>query len=130
MTAPSILRSAIALACGTVLLTSPLIAQSASDPNAEPPRYAPPDPDRVGPDRPRPDMQRVLNVLGTLGGRPIENLTPAEARRQPTPTDAVKRIMAQRRIPMDNSVRTQERQYGDHRWQKVRIYTPATRGRG
>ena len=36
-----------------------------------------------------PDMQAVLDQLGAMGGKPIEGLTPEEARRQPTPADAV-----------------------------------------
>ncbi len=40
------------------------------------------------------DMQVVLDALAALGGKPIETLTPAEARKQPTPTDAVKRVLA------------------------------------
>ena len=35
------------------------------------------------------EMQGVLNTLGSLNGKPIETLEPAEARQQPTPTDAV-----------------------------------------
>ena len=35
------------------------------------------------------DMQAVLDTLGSLGGKPLETLEPAEARKQPTPTDAV-----------------------------------------
>ena len=35
------------------------------------------------------DMQSVLDTLASLGGKPLETLEPAEARRQPTPTDAV-----------------------------------------
>ena len=36
-----------------------------------------------------PDMQAVLDQLAAMGGKPIEGLTPEEARRQPTPADAV-----------------------------------------
>ena len=39
------------------------------------------------------DMQAVLDQLGALGGKPIETLDPAEARRQPTPADAVKALL-------------------------------------
>lgn len=39
-------------------------------------------------------MQAVLDKLGGLNGKPIETLTPAEARTQPTPTDAVKALLA------------------------------------
>ena len=40
-----------------------------------------------------PDMQAVLDQLGALGGKPIETLTPAQARMQPTPADAVKALL-------------------------------------
>ena len=40
-----------------------------------------------------PQMQSVLDKLGTLGGKPIEGLSPAEARKQPTPADAVASLM-------------------------------------
>ena len=39
------------------------------------------------------DMQAVLDELAQLGGKPIETLTPVEARRQPTPSDAVMSLL-------------------------------------
>ena len=39
------------------------------------------------------DMQAVLDELASLGGKPIENLTPEEARKQPTPADAVMSLL-------------------------------------
>ena len=39
------------------------------------------------------DMQAVLDELASLGGKPIETLTPEEARRQPTPADAVMSLL-------------------------------------
>jgi acetyl esterase/lipase len=39
------------------------------------------------------DMQMVLTELAGLGGKPIETLTPDEARMQPTPTDAVMALL-------------------------------------
>ena len=39
------------------------------------------------------DMQAVLDELAQLGGKPIETLTPAEARKQPTPSDAVMSLL-------------------------------------
>lgn len=45
--------------------------------------------------KPGPEMQKVLDALDSLGGKPIETLTPDEARKQPTPADAVKKVMAQ-----------------------------------
>lgn len=40
-----------------------------------------------------PAMQKVLDALASLGGKPIESLTPVEARKQPTPADAVKKVL-------------------------------------
>ena len=48
---------------------------------------------RTTPAKPDMMMQKVLDTLAELGGKPIETLTPEEARRQPTPTDAVKKIL-------------------------------------
>ncbi|QJR36503.1 alpha/beta hydrolase [Gemmatimonas groenlandica] len=39
------------------------------------------------------EMQSVLDQLGSMGGKPIESLTPAEARKQPTPAAAVAMVM-------------------------------------
>ena len=41
-------------------------------------------------------MQAVLTTLASLGGKPIETLTPIEARLQPTPTDAVNALLVKR----------------------------------
>ncbi len=41
----------------------------------------------------KPEMQVVIEKLMSLGGKPIETLTGAEARMQPTPTDAVVAVM-------------------------------------
>ncbi len=42
-----------------------------------------------------PDMKAVLDALQALNPKPIEDCTPSEARRQPTPADAVKKLLAQ-----------------------------------
>ncbi len=42
------------------------------------------------------DMQAVLDALATLHGKPIETLDAAEARKQPSPADAVKVVLQQR----------------------------------
>lgn len=47
------------------------------------------------PPKAEPNMQKVLDALASLGGKPIETLTPEEARKQPTPADAVKKVMEQ-----------------------------------
>lgn len=48
---------------------------------------------------PDPEMKAVLDALASLGGKPIETLSPAEARRQPTPADAVKKVLQQHGRP-------------------------------
>ena len=45
-------------------------------------------------------MQAVLDQLAALGGKPIETLTPAEARKQPTPTDAVRALLEKQGKPV------------------------------
>jgi acetyl esterase/lipase len=39
------------------------------------------------------DMRAVLEELASMGGKPIETLTPEEARKQPTPADAVMSLL-------------------------------------
>lgn len=75
---------------------------------------------------PAADMQVVLNELAALAGKPIETLTPAEARKQPTPADAVKAVMAKQGIAADTTVTTQDVTYPTGGGvQKARIYKPA-----
>jgi acetyl esterase len=45
------------------------------------------------PARPTPEMQAILDELAALGGKPIETLSTQEARKQPTPADAVAKLM-------------------------------------
>ena len=54
---------------------------------------------RTGPAQPDAPMQAVLDELAALHGKPIETLTAAEARKQPTPTDAVKQLLARQGKP-------------------------------
>ena len=44
---------------------------------------------------PNPEMCAVLDALASLGGKPLETLTAAEARMQPTPADGVKMLLQQ-----------------------------------
>lgn len=44
--------------------------------------------DSAEPPKAEPRMQRVLEALAALDGKPIDTLAPEEARRQPTPADA------------------------------------------
>lgn len=56
-----------------------------------------------------PDMQKVLDTLAGLGGKPIEDLKPEEARKQPTPADAVKKILQDtKRASPDSDVTVKE----------------------
>lgn len=64
----------IALAAG--LLAGTAIAQTA----AQPPKA-------------EPNMQKVLDAMAALKPKPIETLSPEEARKQPTPSDAVKKVL-------------------------------------
>ena len=72
-------------------------------------------------------MQMVLDALAGLGGKPIETLTPAEARMQPSAADGAKAAMAQKGMPTtpDASVTTQDIPYGTDAQQFARIYRPA-----
>lgn len=49
--------------------------------------------DKTKPNKADPDMQKVLDALAALHGKPIALLTPEEARQQPTPKDAVMKVL-------------------------------------
>lgn len=63
----------LSLVTASLVATTALFAQQPSKPDAE--------------------MKAVLDQLAALGGKPIETLTPAEARKQPSPADAVKSLL-------------------------------------
>lgn len=48
---------------------------------------------------PNPQMKAVLDELAALGPKPIETLTPAEARKQPSASDAVKALLKKQGKP-------------------------------
>ena len=48
------------------------------------------------PGKPNAQMQSVLDKLGSLGGKPIPSLSATDARKQPTPADAVGAILKDR----------------------------------
>ncbi len=76
------------------------------------------------PDR---EMQMVLDALASLGGKPIETLTPAEARTQPTPSDAVAEVLkAQGKEPAPEAVAKVENRAipGPAGQIPIRIYWP------
>lgn len=72
-------------------------------------------------------MSAVLGELQALGPKPLETLTPAEARRQPTPADAAKGVMAKegKSTAPDPAVASVDRTIpGPTGALPVRIYTP------
>ncbi|MDQ3082507.1 MAG: alpha/beta hydrolase [Gemmatimonadota bacterium] len=76
---------------------------------------------------PEAQMQAVLDQLASFGGNPIETLTAAEARQQPTPTDAVKKVLEQQGKPTtpDPAVTSVDRNIMVPTGSlPVRIYTP------
>ena len=76
-------------------------------------------------------MQAVLDELGTLGGKPIDTLTPQEARQQPTPADAVKALLKKRGQSTEpEKVANVENKTitGSGGEIPIRIYTPAGQG--
>ena len=115
-----------AVAC-TLLASAaaPGFAQSPKSPNAAPP--PPPPAVATEPAKASADMQTVLDALAGLGGKPIEMLTPAEARLQPSPADAVKIVLQNegKATAPDATVTTADMPYGSDAKQFARIYKPA-----
>ena len=77
--------------------------------------------------KPDDDMQAVLDAQASLGVKPIETLTPEEARRQPTPADGVKKVMREKNMdPTDPiGVATEDTHYqGAAGLLPARIYRP------
>ena len=76
------------------------------------------------------DMKDVLKALQELGGKPIETLTPEEARLQPTPTDAVNKVLKEdgknpEELKAKLGVATKDITYPAGKGeQKARIYSP------
>ncbi|MET0499717.1 MAG: alpha/beta hydrolase fold domain-containing protein [Steroidobacteraceae bacterium] len=80
-----LLRTAICVALSLAAMSQFATAQETTPPKPSQAMAAPATPDA--------DMQMVLDTLQALGGKPIETLTPAEARVQPTPADAVTALL-------------------------------------
>lgn len=71
-------------------------------------------------------MKAVLDALASLAGKPIETLSPEEARKQPTPADAVKKVMKEQGKKGPEPVGDVDNTKVDLGDRKVdiRIYTP------
>lgn len=118
------------LATSLVLALGAVHAQSSKSASAPPP--TPPPASSTQPPKAAPDMQAVLDALASLGGKPIETLTPEVARTQPSPADAVKAVLTKKGMPTspDASVTTQDMPYGSDPKEFARVYKPATAAPG
>lgn len=76
----------------------------------------------------KPQMQAVIEKLASFGDKPIPQLTAVEARKNHTPTDAVKAVMADNHIPMPKfNVDTMGKDIAVKGGTiHIRIYTPKT----
>lgn len=118
-------RTRFLLATSLIALPAAVLAQSPQSINAPPPPSAPIT--ATQPARPAADMQAVLDAMKTLGAKPIETLTPAKARIQPTAADGAKTVMRRQGMSTapDQAVTTQDLPYGSDPMQYARIYRPA-----
>ena len=80
-----------------------------------------------------PQMQAVLDQLAKLGVKPIETLTPEQARAQPSPADAVRAVLQAQDKPTtpEAVARVQDSTFpGPAGAVPIRIYTPEVDGDG
>lgn len=117
----------------TALVTSALILSLTSSAQAQKqPQPAQPTPvvSNTKPDpalaRAKGDMRVVLEQLQKLGAKPLHSLTVEQARAQPTPADAVKAVLAERKkTPPVVNVRKENLTYPSASGQQpARIYIP------
>jgi len=81
--------------------------------------------------QPDAQMQAVLDQLQKLGAKPIESLTPAQARAQPSPADAVKAVLKAQGKPVTPEPVDKVRDSsfpGPGGAVPIRIYTPSGSG--
>jgi acetyl esterase len=76
--------------------------------------------------KPDADMAEVLSVLAGLGGKPIGQLEPSEARSQPTPTDAVMKIIKDKKLDVKphEGLKVSNSRFADMGNLKLRWYVP------
>ena len=82
---------------------------------------------RTTPAKPDMMMQKVLDTFAELGPKPIETLSPEEARRQPTPTDAVMKLLGSTKESDDPTLGIQTRNItieGAAGLLQARVYSP------
>jgi acetyl esterase len=73
-----------------------------------------------------PDMAKVLAALNQLGPKPIETLTPAEARKQYSAADAVKKVVKDEKLDVDphKGLKISNSHFADMGKLRLRFYTP------
>lgn len=79
------------------------------------------------------DMRKVLEALVSLNGKPIESLSPVDARKQPTPADAVKKVLTDDKkstAPIEMGSVVDKKIPGAGGQLDARIYTPKTDDKG
>ena len=110
--------------------TTGAFAQSPPSINAAPP--PPPPPVATQPAKAAPDMQAVLDAMMALGAQPIEKLTPAKARIQPTAGDGAHAVMRRQGMSTapDPAVTAKDLPYGSDPMQYARVYRPVAAPQG
>lgn len=114
---PTTLRSvSLAMLMATSAMT-PVLAQTATPTPAAATAVAP---------QPDADMAEVLAVLGGMNGKPIESVEPSEARKQPTPTDAVMKIIKDKKLDVKphEGLKVSNQRFADMGNLKLRWYVP------
>ncbi len=122
-------RMVVSLTVAAILISALTLTGTAQrrDPSTQKPAPAPAGMMK----RADPQMQAVLDSLASLNPKPIESLTPEEARRQPTIADAVKALLQKRGQPLTPEPvgKVEDRQISGAAGQiAARIYTPAGTG--
>jgi acetyl esterase len=74
-----------------------------------------------------PDMAKVLAALDALHPKPIETLTPAEARKQPSAADAATKVVKDEKLSVDPhaGLTVSNSRFADMGNLRLRYYTPA-----
>ena len=76
--------------------------------------------------KPDADMAKVLSTLAGLEPKPIESLEPSDARKQPTPADAVAKIIKDEKLKADPhaGLKVSNSRFADMGNLRLRYYTP------
>jgi acetyl esterase len=131
----AIVLASAAVASGCDKPTSQTETTSATTPPATPPAIAAMVPAVASPadwmSRLDPEMRAVIDQLVALHGKPIVTLTAAEARKQPTPADAVKALLEkqEKSTKPEEVGKTEDRSIPTPSGKlPIRVYTPKGKG--